>query len=391
MSRSEGYRRFSDAEYKQRWAALEVVLDQEGLDGLLIAGRKGSPEVSYYSNWLPTREAYLIGSDRNDARLLVQLRNHVAFAREASVIADVVFGGWASTSPGGGPDSIPSIADELRARGWASGRVGIAGPFTPDALKRLGEVLPDISLVDISRQVGRLRRSKSDEELEWLREAARVPDEVLLEFQERARPGMTEFELVGLLEYACRRREAHFGVRHLLSTSMADPDILVPAQSPSIRRLSAGDVVVIEMSAGWPGYFAQSIRSCPVGCDLTGVFVELHDAAVATFHSITETLAGGASVGEIWQAAALIRDRGFSIEDDLVHGANQASPIIRLGGPEEMAQESTFLSPGDVVVVQPNVVDPPSGAGVQIGEMVRVTAMKVERLHSLPLEPLRIG
>jgi Xaa-Pro aminopeptidase len=44
-----------------------------------------------------------------------------------------------------------------------------------------------------------------------------------------------------------------------------------------------------------------------------------------------------------------------------------------------------------VIVVQPNVVTTDHRMGVQVGDMLRVTATGVESFHSVPREILRCG
>jgi hypothetical protein len=43
------------------------------------------------------------------------------------------------------------------------------------------------------------------------------------------------------------------------------------------------------------------------------------------------------------------------------------------------------------VVVQPNVITRDEKAGVQLGEMVRITANGFERMHNAPWGFLRVG
>jgi len=43
------------------------------------------------------------------------------------------------------------------------------------------------------------------------------------------------------------------------------------------------------------------------------------------------------------------------------------------------------------IVVQPNVITPDHKAGVQLGEMVRITETGFERMHHVPEGLVRIG
>jgi len=89
---------------------------------------------------------------------------------------------------------------------------------------------------------------------------------------------------------------------------------------------------------------------------------------------------------EIVDAAGIIEERGFSVYDDLMHGfgGGYFPPIVgsksRPAGPlPDMTLEENMT-----VVVQPNVITPDQKAGVQVGELVRVTRTGWESLHTAP-------
>ena len=95
----------------------------------------------------------------------------------------------------------------------------------------------------------------------------------------------------------------------------------------------------------------------------------------------------------IVDAADVVERSGFTICDDLMHGygGGYFPPILgsksRPAGPlPDMAMEENMT-----VVVQPNVVTKDHKAGVQHGELVRITRDGCESLHRTPGGFLRIG
>jgi Xaa-Pro dipeptidase len=115
--------------------------------------------------------------------------------------------------------------------------------------------------------------------------------------------------------------------------------------------------------------------------------------AEAAFRSVTGVLRAGVSCREIVDATGVIEDAGFTIYDDILHGFGGGywPPVLgtrsRPAGPvPDMRLEANMT-----VVVQPNVITCDHRAGVQLGEMVRITPTGWERLHTAPWGFLRIG
>ena len=141
-----------------------------------------------------------------------------------------------------------------------------------------------------------------------------------------------------------------------------------------------------ELSASFWDYSGQVLRSFTVGAEPTPLYRDLHATAEAAFDAVTATIHHGTTMEEILDAAGVIEERGFTIYDDLLHGfgGGYFPPILgsrsRPAGPlPQMTLEENMT-----VVVQPNVVTRDHKAGVQVGELIRVTKGGFERLHTAP-------
>ena len=210
---------------------------------------------------------------------------------------------------------------------------------------------------------------------------------------ENTKPGLTERELANLVERAYVGQGGTTFIHYIGVTSMAEPQLCVPPQFPSSRKVQTGDVVFCELSASWWDYSGQVLRSFTVGADPTPLYRDLHATAEAAFDAVTAVVRHGTTMQEIVDAAGVIEERGFTIYDDLMHGfgGGYFPPIVgtksRPAGPlPQMTLEENMT-----VVVQPNVVTRDHKAGVQVGELVRVTKTGFERLHSAPRGFFRAG
>ena len=92
-------------------------------------------------------------------------------------------------------------------------------------------------------------------------------------------------------------------------------------------------------------------------------------------------------------ATGLIEDAGFSIYDDIVHGFGGGywPPVLGTRSRPSGPIPDIRLEANMVIVVQPNVITRDEKAGVQLGEMVRITKTGFERLHAAPWGFLRMG
>jgi Xaa-Pro dipeptidase len=135
------------------------------------------------------------------------------------------------------------------------------------------------------------------------------------------------------------------------------------------------------------------LRGFTVEAEPTALYRDLHATAAAAFESITRTIRPGALPQSLIDASAVIEANGFTTCDDLVHGygGGYLPPIVgsksRPAGPVP-----TFpLEENMCLVVQPNVITRDRRAGVQFGELGRVTRGGWESLHRTPHGLFRAG
>ncbi len=353
------------------------------VDVLLVFGSRGAAhEVQYLSGYPVSGEAVLVFPLEGDPSLLVHYDNHVPDARRLAVFEDV--------RPRG-EDAIGAALAILREK-VPIGSVGIAGALTFQGHAALSDAL-GMAPVDLAKQLTRLRVIKSAEETEMIRAGAALSDAALLALRRKARPGLSEHDLVAIVEASYLPQGGTTHIHFLGATSMAAPDLCVPRQFPTSRKLMAGDVILTELSAGRGGYYGQVLRTLTVGAEPTLEYTRLHELALGVYDEICKTVRPGVSSKTILEVAEKIHDAGFTICDDLVHCAvgGVYAPFLRTGRTTRGEGHRFTFEEGMVIVVQPNVVTPDLRMGVQVGEMLRVTADGVESFHSVPREILFCG
>jgi Xaa-Pro aminopeptidase len=144
--------------------------------------------------------------------------------------------------------------------------------------------------------------------------------------------------------------------------------------------------VFCELSGSFWDYSGQVLRSFTVGCDPTPLYRDLHAAAEAAFDAVTSVVRHGTTMEQVLDAAGVIEERGFTACDDLMHGfgGGYFPPILGTRSRPAGPLPKMTLEENMTVVVQPNVIARDQAAGVQVGELIRVTRTGCERLHQAP-------
>src|SRR5262249_25867664 len=160
-------------------------------------------------------------------------------------------------------------------------------------------------------------------------------------------------------------------------------------------RLARGDAISAEITAQFWDYGGQVLRTFAVGEPPTQLYRDLHEAADAAFDAMAGVIRDGAKPADVIAASAIIEERGFTTIDDIVHGygGGYLAPVLSSRSRTDGAHPvpDAPLETDMVLVIQPNVVTTDKRAGVQTGEMVRVTATGIERMHQLPRGFIQIG
>jgi len=367
------YPRFTDAEYARRHRALRAVMESAGVDSLLVVtDHRTGNAPQWVTGWPGTVEAYVVFRPGEQMVMHIEWFNHFPLAKRLARDCDVRWGEHRG---------IPLTIAELKKRG--ARRIGLMGPLLP---RKQRELEKEFSVVELDAEYVRLRLIKSEEEIDWLRIGAAFSDAGFASLLAGTKAGLAERELGNLVERAYVGEGGTTFIHFIGVTSMADPKIFVPPQFPSSRKVEKGDVVFCELSGSFWDYSGQVLRSFTVDADPTPLYRELHSAAEAAFDAVTQVVRHGTTMDEILQAAAVIEERGFTVCDDLMHGfgGGYFPPIVGTRSRPAGPLPKMTLEENMTVVVQPNVIAKDRPAGVQVGELIRVTKTGFERLHKAP-------
>ncbi|MFQ5860713.1 MAG: M24 family metallopeptidase [Dehalococcoidia bacterium] len=394
---------FSPAEYRRRYDAVREEMAARGLDGLVIYGDSGPSEhnmanIHYLTNYSAPWFCYVLFPASGELALLIPSELHFPHARRMSRVPD---------TEGVTRNYTGRLVSKLKEMGLERGCLGLVGPGAPggsrspgaaqqgilpyDHVQALHEGLPQASFQEASEVLQGVRRIKSQEEIAWMRRGAELTDLTVYALEEQAREGMAEYELGGIIASAYMSKEGGWPKTiYLGSTSMHSPDIVFPRQKPSTRVLRKGDVVLLELSAGYWQYAGQIQRCIAVGEAPTPGYQELFDVASEVYHRIVDTLGPGKTDEDVRRAASLLKERGYWTFDGLLHGWGLTLGPPGVDVPEvaliQRPQNPVTFEPGMTVVVQPNVLSSDKRRGLQVGGLILITESGAEPLQKYPMK-----
>jgi len=242
-----------------------------------------------------------------------------------------------------------------------------------------GALQADDELVTVMRQV------KSRDEIEKLRAASALAEEVLGGQLSGLQAGVTERETAARLVYEFQRGGA--------SGPSFDPIALFGARSslphgqPGATDLRAGDIVLLDFGCVLDGYCSDLTRTYAYGSISGAWFEELYELVFTAQSQAIEAVRPGIRCRDLDDVARrIIEEAGYG--DHFGHGLGHGVGLEIHEGPRVNKQSDTLLEPGMVITIEPGVYLPGRG-GVRIEDLVAVTADGADVLSTTPKE-LRI-
>ena len=216
--------------------------------------------------------------------------------------------------------------------------------------------------------VPKLRRRKTEPEIERMQLAALATDFAMAEVVPMLSQGLTERDIRDELDYRMRRHGAEFTSYDTIVAS--GPNAARPHHRPVSRRIETGDSVVIDVGGLVDGYHSDMTRTFLIG-DVDPVLSEMHEVVSHSQLLGLAAVRAGVLAQDVDKTCRdYIAEAGFASEftHSTGHGVGlqiHEMPWVRTGFAEP-------LEVGEVVTVEPGVYREGLG-GVRIEDLVVVT------------------
>ncbi len=372
----------STTELQRRWAAVRAAMPEQKLDALIVQGASNLAGTGGYFRWftgvsMGTSYPATIVFPKDDLMTLV---SHGPIGGERNLGGNDPH--WRGVGKHLTTASFPAIdycvpydpdlvAREIKKAGYQ--RVGIVGwnNMLFGFGDRLRSQLSGVEILDATRLVDPIKARKSAEEIELIRMAGEMQDQILLKVKDAIAAGKKDFEMFAYGHYIGNLLGSETG--YMLGSSAP------PGQATQIRgrreqgrEMRDGDVIYYQCENTGPGGMMTHVgRYYVLGkapqelVDAFGTIVEAQDNTI-------RMLEPGANCAEIFaEHNAFMRARGMHDEPRLhCHGQGYdvvERPLIRndedmlLGTSMNIGLHPTFGNARLFVTVCDNVLIDPNG------------------------------
>ncbi|NLI93310.1 MAG: aminopeptidase P family protein [Peptococcaceae bacterium] len=251
----------SDQELERRWDATVKVMEEKGVDYLVVAQR--SDYLGQYVKWftdMPTWDEY--GAT-------------VIFSKDKEIVTIYSGGGFDEEQQPWRPANVfpESYCCRNVIRRWSRGyfpslnytaaydaeivvhelkdigriKVGIVGTayMTVQCYEHLKANLTNAEIVDFTDEIDLLKAIKSPEELEMIRECIKIQDDILFAMRDFIKPGMKEMDIYAEMRYIAHKRGAENGIFLVGSNSYGKPAPFYNEHFHSNRVIQKGDTIAL--------------------------------------------------------------------------------------------------------------------------------------------------
>lgn len=261
---------FSREEYARRLARVRSAMERKGIDVLFVEDPSNMAWITGYDGWsFYVHQGVIVFHDR-DPIWWGRAQDGNGALRTVWMGADRVqpYGEAYIQSTVRHP--MQDLAAILTREGHAGQRIGLELEnyyFSAKAFLTLKAELPNADLVDATGLVNWQRAVKSDEEIVFMRRAARISETIIDGIVDRIEPGMAKNDLVAeIYRDAIRGADGHWGdYAAIVPMLPSGTDAAAPHLTWDGRPLATGQATFFEISGCYRRYHVPFCRTVFLG------------------------------------------------------------------------------------------------------------------------------
>jgi Xaa-Pro aminopeptidase len=234
--------------------------------------------------------------------------------------------------------------------------------------KRWTDTIQGVEFVPLEGEIEEIRKCKEPEEIEAIRKAIDISTNAFVEVFERIRPGKSEKEIAGDLDFTMRRMGADSPSFDTIVAS--GPRAALPHAVPTDREIKAGEAVIMDFGAQIDGYCSDETCTISVG-EVNGKIREIHKVVKDAKDLALEKVKAGMSIKDLdMMVRGFIDEAGYG--DYFRHGVGHGVGIAVHEAPAIISTGEGILEEDMVITIEPGIYLPNLG-GVRLEDMVLIT------------------
>ncbi len=381
---------FDDREYKRRMRRVQERLREENLDAIVVSDPANMNYLAGYDGWsFYVHQAVIVTPDR-DEPVWVGREMDGDGARATAWFSEPSIRTYSDDHVHSPYDLHPMdyIAGVLEELDVGDGRIGLemdAYYFTAKSYTRLQQNLPNAEFEDTTLLVNWLRIKKSEQELEYMRQAARISENAMQAGLDAIEAGVPEYEAAAEIYDALVTGTDEYGGDYpsIVPLMPSGDHTSTPHLTWTDRPFQEGDPVIIELSGCRHRYHSPLARTTFVG-EPPAEMQRTADIVVEGIEAALNAAEPGVTCEAVEQAwRETIAQYDIEKEDRIGYS-------MGLGYPPDWGEHTASIRPGDETVLEENMTFHmipgiwTEDIGVEISETFRVTNSGAEPLADFP-------
>lgn len=345
---------FTENEYKARLTKIKESMDRNGLEVLLATHPANMNYVSGYDGWsFYVHQGVLVFKDKeqpiwfgreqdsNGAKITTWLDEENIIGYQDDYVQSLI------------KHPMDFMSDILKDLGYADAKIGVETDnyyFTPRAYNSIKENLPKAELKDANRLIARVRQIKSEQEIKYMKMAARIVEKTMQTAIDSIDVGVREGDAAGKVYQA-----QISGTDQYTGDYTAIAPIMPSAERTSTahltwtdRKYQKGDVVLLELAGSKHKYHAPLSRTLYIG-DPPDELSEIAKVVVNGLNKTLEFIRPGVTCEEV---EAKWRE---SIAGSKVVKESRVGYSYGLNYPPDWGEHTASLRPGDKTILKPGM------------------------------------
>src|SRR2546430_3824082 len=277
------------------------------------------------------------------------------------------------------------IVERLKELKLERGRIGLLeidarhNDYLPvNQYNVLRQSLPDAEFIFTRGFLHELVVIHSEEELRCVRKAGVLCERAMQAMVARAKPGVAEYELRAAAGAAILDGGGDIDFLIIGSTPMADPAMVFGNPRPSHRKLKKGDIINMELAAGYNGLSAQIGSPITLGAPTDMVRKFWDEITLPGYRKIVAEIKPGNATDNMRLASRFFRERGVQSRPTQVHGIDIVTDKPHVFAERTEAGEiDKVLKPAMIIMAEPN----PITAGGPCRNFLRDNLIAIQTAH----------